>query len=93
MLLKKVFKPDKRNISFIKLDHSILKNGTYKNNSKVYLNTDTYSANSQKIKIQQGLIKKIRDNIITSEDNVDNTKISSIFIKKYKENISKLNNE
>ena len=91
MLLKNVF-TEQNNInktqSFIKFGNIHPKNETYKNTSKVHLNTDTFSVYSQKKRTQQELIRKTRANF-TSEENVDNTKMSSIvFAKKLKENIS-----
>ena len=91
MLLKNVF-TEQNNInktqSFIKFGNIHPKNETYKNTSKVHLNTDTFSVYSQKKRTQQELIRKTRANF-TSEENVDNTKMSSIvFFKKMKENIS-----
>lgn len=86
LLLKNVFsEQNNNNKSFINLTHYFPKNGSYKYSSKVHLNTDTFSANSQKKRTQQDLIKRTGANF-TSEEN--NTKMSSIFPKKIKENIS-----
>ena len=91
MLLKNAFTEQNNNNksqSFIKFGNIHPKNETYKNTSKVHLNTDTFSVYSQKKRTQQELIRKTRANF-TSEENVDNTKMSSIvFAKKLKENIS-----
>ena len=95
MLLKNIFKEpnnSNNNKSFIKLDHLIPKNGSYKYSSKVNLNTDTFSVSSQKRRTQQELVKKTRANY-TSEENVDNTKMSSIFVRKLKDNLSQINSE
>ena len=73
--------------SFIKIDHFFPKYENNKYNSKGYINTDTFSVTSQKKRSQQELIRKTRANF-TSEENAENTKLSSIFVKKYKENIS-----
>ena len=85
MLLKNAFTEHNNNYksqSFIKFGNIHPKNETYKNTSKVHLNTDTFSVYSQKKRTQQELIRKTRANF-TSEDNVDNTKMSSIvFVKK-----------
>ena len=50
----------------------------YKFNSKLNLNIDTFSMNSQKKRKQQELIKKTLGNF-TSEEYADNTKMSSVF--------------
>ena len=85
LLLKNSF--NDKNKSFIKLDHFFLNNGSFKYSSKVRLNTEAFSVSSQKKRTQQELIKKTRANY-TSEENFDNTKISSIFVKRFKENLS-----
>ena len=85
LLLKNSF--NDKNKSFIKLDHFFPNNGSYKYSSKVRLNTDAFSVSSQKKRTQQELIKKTRANY-TSEENFENTKISSIFVKRFKENLS-----
>ena len=84
LFLKNVFsEQNNNNKSFINLAQYFPNNGSYKYSSKVHLNTDTFSANSQKKRTQQDLIKRTGVNF-TSEEN--NTKISSIFPKKIKEN-------
>jgi len=89
MLLKNSFTPkNNNNQSLIRIGYIIPKNETYKYTSKARLNTGTFSVTSQKKRTQQELIRKTRANY-TSEENIDNTKMSSIvFGKKYKENIS-----
>ena len=89
MLLKNnMTEQNKQNKSFIKIEHLFPKNGSYKYGSKMHLNTDTFSVSSQKKRTQQELIKNTRANF-TSEENADNTKISSIiFLKRFKENFS-----
>ena len=93
LLLKNTFiLHNNKSKSFIKIDHFFPKyeNPKYENNkynSKGYINTDTFSVTSQKKRSQQELIRKTRANF-TSEENAENTKLSSIFVKKYKENIS-----
>lgn len=89
MLLKNTFTLHNKNKSFIKIEHLFPKNESYKYSSKMHLNTDTFSVTSHKKRTQQELIKKTIANF-TSEENVDNTKISSIFVRKYKENISRI---
>ena len=79
--------------SFLKIENLFPKNENNienKNNSRVHLNTDTYSVSSQKKRTQQELIRKTRANF-TSEENAENTKMSSILVKKFKENISRIN--
>jgi hypothetical protein len=86
--LKNVFtEQNNKNKFLLKLDHLFPKNGSYKHSSQIHLNTDSYSVSSQKKRTQQELIKKTRANY-NSEDNFDNTKMSSVFIKKIKENRS-----
>lgn len=87
--LKNIFSEQNNNKikSFIKLDHIFPNNGSYKYSSKINLNTDAFSVSSQKKRTQQELIRKTRANF-TSEENVDNTKMSSFFAKRMKENIS-----
>lgn len=87
MLLKNSFnQQNNKNQSLIKIN-LYPKNETYKYNSKVHLNTDTFSVTSNKKRTQQELIRKTRANM-TSEEN-DNTKMSSILIlKRFKENLS-----
>ena len=90
MLLKNTFTlHNNNNKSFIKIEHLFPKNESYKYSSKMPLNTDAFSVTSHKKRTQQELVKKTLANF-TSEENADNTKISSIFIRKYKENISKI---
>ena len=91
MLLKNTFTlhNNNNNKSFIKIEHLFPKNESYKYSSKMHLNTDAFSVTSHKKRTQQELVKKTLANF-TSEENADNTKISSIFIRKYKENISKI---
>ena len=90
MLLKNTFTlHNNNNKSFIKIEHLFPKNESYKYSSKMHLNTDAFSVTSHKKRTQQELVKKTLANF-TSEENADNTKISSIFIRKYKENISKI---
>ena len=90
MLLKNtVTLQNNNNKSFIKIEHLFPKNESYKYSSKMHLNTDAFSVTSHKKRTQQELVKKTLANF-TSEENADNTKISSIFIRKYKENISKI---
>ena len=88
LLLKNTFiLHNNKSKSFIKIDHFFPKYENNKYNSKGYINTDTFSVTSQKKRSQQELIRKTRANF-TSEENAENTKLSSIFVKKYKENIS-----
>ena len=90
MLLKNTFTlHNNNNKSFIKIEHLFPKNESYKYSSKMHLNTDAFSVTSHKKRTQQELVKKTLANF-TFEENADNTKISSIFIRKYKENISKI---
>ena len=90
MLLKNTFTlHNNNNKSFIKIEHLFPKNESYKYSSKMHLNTDAFSVTSHKKRTQQELVKKTLANF-TSEENADNTKISSIFIRKYKENMSKI---
>ena len=89
MLLKNTFTLHNNNKSFIKIEHLFPKNESYKYSSKMHLNTDAFSVTSHKKRTQQELVKKTLANF-TFEENADNTKISSIFIRKYKENISKI---
>ena len=90
MLLKNtVTLQNNNNKSFIKIEHLFPKNESYKYSSKMHLNTDAFSVTSHKKRTQQELIRKTIANF-TSEENADNTKISSIFIRKYKENISRI---
>ena len=90
MLLKNTFTlHNNKNKSLVKIAHFFPKNESHKYNSKVHLNTDTFSVTSQKKRSQQELIRKTRANF-TSEENAENTKISSVFVKKYKENISRI---
>ena len=77
------------NKSFIKIEHLFPKNESYKYSSKMHLNTDAFSVTSHKKRTQQELVRKTIGNF-TSEENADNTKISSFIIRKYKENISKI---
>ena len=77
------------NKSFIKIEHLFPKNESFKYSSKMHLNTDTFSVTSHKKRTQQELIRKTIANF-TSEENADNTKISSIFVRKFKENISRI---
>ena len=88
--LKNVFtEQNNNNKFFIKLDHLFPRNGSYKYSSQIHLNTDAYSASSQKKRTQHELIKKTRANF-NSEDYMDNTKMSSVFVKKLKENRSSI---
>ena len=90
MLLKNTFTlHNNNNKSFIKIEHLFPKNESNKYSSKMHLNTDAFSVTSHKKRTQQELVKKTLANF-TFEENADNTKISSIFIRKYKENISKI---
>ena len=90
LLLKNNFElHNNKNKSFIKIGHFSPKNENIKYNSKIHINTDTFSVTSQKKRSQQELIRKTRANF-TSEGNAENTKISSIFVKKFKENISRI---
>ena len=89
MLLKNTLTLHNNNKSFIKIEHLFPKNESYKYSSKMHLNTDAFSVTSHKKRTQQELIRKTIANF-TSEENADNTKISSFFIRKYKENISRI---
>ena len=75
------------NKSLIKLAYLFPQNGSIKYSSKFNLNTDVFSVSSRKKRTQQELIKKTRANY-TSEENVDNTKLSSIVFNRLRENIS-----
>ena len=91
ILLKNVFNENNnKNNSVIKIENLNQKNISYKNSSKIHLNTDSFSISSYKKRTQQELIRKTRANF-NSEENVDNTKMSSNLIKKFKENISQYN--
>ena len=59
----------------------------YKFNSRLNLNTDAFSMNSQKKRKQQELIKKTLGNF-SSEEYADNTKMSSVFQNNKKFNIN-----
>lgn len=90
MLLKNTLTlHNNKNKSFIKIEHFFSKNDSHKFNSKLHLNTDTFSVTSQKKRAQQELIRKTIANF-TSEENGENTKISSVLVKKFKENISRI---
>jgi hypothetical protein len=89
MLLKNTLTLHNNNKSLIKIEHLFPKNESYKFSSKMHLNTDAFSVTSHKKRTQQELIRKTRANF-TSEENAENTKISSIFVRKYKENISRI---
>ena len=92
MLLRNTFTLHNNTNSFIRIEHLFPKkesNIDNKNNSRIHLNTDTYSVSSQKKRTQQELIKKTRANF-TSEENAENTKMSSIFVKIFKENMSRI---
>ena len=91
ILLKNILNENKnKNKSIIRIENLNLKNISYKNSSKIHLNTDSFSICSFKKRTQQELIRKTRANF-TSEENIDNTKMSSILIKKFKENFSQFN--
>lgn len=91
ILLKSMFNENNnKNKSIIRIENLNHKNVSYKNSSKIHLNTDSFSICSYKKRTQQELIRKTRANF-TSEENFDNTKMSSVLIKKFKENISQFN--
>ena len=91
ILLKNILNENNnKNKSIIRIENFNLKNISYKNSSKIRLNTDSFSICSFKKRTQQELIRKTRANF-TSEENIDNTKMSSILIKKFKENFSQFN--
>ena len=91
ILLKNILNENNnKNKSIIRIENFNLKNISYKNSSKIRLNTDSFSICSFKKRTQQELIRKTRANF-TSEENIDNTKMSSMLIKKFKENFSQFN--
>lgn len=91
ILLKNIFNENNnKSKSIIRIENLNQKNISYKNSSKIRLNTDSFSICSFKKRTQQELIRKTRANF-TSEENIDNTKMSSILIKKFKENFSQFN--
>jgi len=91
MLLKNIFNENNnKSKSIIRIENLNQKNISYKNSSKIHLNTDSFSICSFKKRTQQEFIRKTRANF-TSEENIDNTKMSSILIKKFKDNTSQFN--
>ena len=91
MLLKNIFNENNnKSKSITRIENLNQKNISYKNSSKIHLNTDSFSICSFKKRTQQEFIRKTRANF-TSEENIDNTKMSSILIKKFKDNTSQFN--
>ena len=91
MLLKNIFNENNnKSKSIIRIENLNQKNISYKNSSKIHLNTDSFSICSFKKRTQQEFIRKTRANF-TSEENIDNTKMSYILIKKFKDNTSQFN--
>ncbi len=91
ILLKNIFNENNnKSKSIIRIEKLNQKNVSYKNSSKMHLNTDSFSICSYKKRTQQELIRKTRANF-TSEENFENTKISSVLIKKFKDNVSQFN--
>ena len=91
MILRKNITFHNSNIKcFIKIDHLFSRNeNNNKFNSKIYLNTDAFSVSSQKKRTQQELIRRTKANFTSEENQVNNTKFSSLFVNtKFKENIN-----